>query len=364
MVRNLLRWCAVLGIGGVIAASCAPEEFIGGKCAVNWDCRSDLQNIPGSFCKNGKCSCEEGEDLCCFGGLFLPNGNPLGCEKHGDYRCRPWVECHPEVAECETPADCPPQADPRCGVATCTEGKCGFQILASDGPIAWQALGDCKTAYCDVSGEVIFKDDPADTPKTLDPCMVDQCLVAQPMSTPVFEGEACIDTIGLCDTVETATGPVLKCVECIFPDASPCAPGEGCIQGKCVPEACTNGKKDGMETSQDCGGPSCVPCKVGEFCLKGADCEQGVCQNSMCVAPTHADGVKNGTEAGVDCGCSTCSPCPNGESCTQAGHCQSGVCYSGKCQTPTCFDMVLNGTEQGVDCGGGCPIACPVKSSG
>jgi hypothetical protein len=371
MVRTYWRLCAVLVVGGLIVAACGSDSsiistdiYVGGRCHDDADCYEPWQHIPGSFCRNTFCSCEKDMALCCPGGLHDEDGNPLGCDEHGDYRCRPRLECHPEeAAACTTAADCPPPPDLRCGLATCTDGKCGVQLLSSGVPIAWQALGDCKAAHCDASGKVIFTDDLADTPKTLNPCIADKCLGSQPMSTPVAEGEACIDTVGLCDTVETATGPVLKCVECIWPDASPCAPGEGCIQGKCVPEACANGKKDGTETGQDCGGPSCARCKVGEFCLKGADCEQGVCKSSKCVAPTHTDGVKNGTEAGVDCGCDTCGLCPNGEGCTKPGHCQSGVCYAGKCQVPTCFDMVLNGTELGIDCGGGCPLACPVQSS-
>jgi hypothetical protein len=363
MIRRIGQICAVLFVGGLIAGACGDEIFVQGRCAEDDDCYTEWQFVAGSFCKSGRCSCEEGKELCCPGGLFAENGNPVGCEIPHDYRCRPRIECHPEEAECVTPAECPAPPDPRCGVATCTEGRCGVQLQSTQGPIAWQALGDCKTAYCDASGKVVLSEDIADAPKTLNPCIADKCSASEPVSTPVAEGEACIDTIGLCDTVETATGPALKCVECIFPDASPCAPGQGCIQGKCVPEACVNGKKDGMETSQDCGGPSCVPCKIGEFCLKGADCEQGVCKSSTCAAPTHVDGVKNGTEAGVDCGCDACDLCPNGDSCGKPEHCKSGVCYAGKCQTPTCFDMVRNGTEQGIDCGGDCPIACPGQSS-
>jgi hypothetical protein len=365
MVRSVWQWCAVSVVGGLIMASCGPEEFIGGKCSVDLDCHTELNNIPSSFCKDGVCSCDEGMALCCFGGRFEDNGRPLGCERPGDYRCRPWIECHPdEGSSCTTAAECPRPPDLRCGVATCTDGTCGVQVASQTEPIAWQILGDCKTAYCDASGRVVLKDDLSDPPKSLNACLVDSCQASTPVSTPVAEGEACIDTVGLCDTADTATGPVLTCVECIWPDASPCPPGEGCFQGKCVPEACANGKKDGMETGQDCGGPSCVRCKVGEYCLKGADCEQGVCVSSKCAAPTHTDNVKNGTEAGVDCGCDTCGLCPNGDGCTKPAHCQSGVCYAGKCQVPTCFDMVLNGSEQGVDCGESCPFACPVQSSG
>jgi hypothetical protein len=379
-----IKWCAggaaILAVGLLVPA-CSEDGFfqdytkpfyISGKCGgADEDCHTVYNNIPGSICYQGECICLKGMDQCCPGGEWDESGNPLNCTESDNYRCRPWDECHPSQSEpepepepeCITAADCPPPPDLRCGEATCEGGKCGLTIFFPAGKIAWQVLGDCKTAFCDETGNVVLVEDPSDVPKTSDACVVDSCQGPEPKHIPVGEGEACIDTTGLCVTEEISPSLVRKCVDCISPDFSPCAPEQGCWQNKCVPLSCTNGVKDGEESGQDCGGPHCVPCKLNQPCKVSADCEEGTCEGAACVPPRHNDWVKNDGETGIDCGCGEkCLPCPDGEGCIKPENCTSGVCYVGICLAPTCFDMVQNGSEQGVDCGGGCELPCPLQS--
>lgn len=388
MARFFVRAGVWMVAAGLVAPACSSGDiglltdyskdmYIGGKCGVDdEDCHTSWNDIPGSFCHEHECKCPSGMDKCCPGGQWDALGNPLNCKVDDNYRCRGWSECHPlpdmslppAKAECETAESCPRPPDLRCGEATCEKGKCGIKLFPNEGPIAWQSPGDCKTAYCDETGNVVLKEDTSDVPKTADPCLADSCKGSEPAHKSVGEGEACIDTTGLCYPTNTTSGPMLRCVECIFPYDSPCFLDHVCAGlglNYCVPPFCTNNVMDwdGGETDVDCGGPLCAPCPVTLSCFKGSDCLEGVCNFSTCAAPAHDDGVKNDGETGLDCGCTKCPICPDGEGCTQNEHCASGVCYIGKCQAPTCFDMVQNGVEQGVDCGGECELACPLQSS-
>lgn len=94
---------------------------------------------------------------------------------------------------------------------------------------------------------------------------------------------------------------------------------------------CSDGIKDGNETSKDCGG-GCGPCQPGEGCLVGADCQSKLCTGGTCLAPACDDKVQNEDETDVDCG-GACSPCQTDRRCTVSGDCQSGVCVAGVCKT-------------------------------
>ncbi|CAF1460888.1 unnamed protein product [Adineta ricciae] len=133
-----------------------------------------------------------------------------------------------------------------------------------------------------------------------------------------------------------------------------------CTNGTCQAPTCTDGVKNGLETSADCGGAACVSqsktCGTGLGCGSSTDCTSGVCTSGTCQAPTCTDGVKNGLETSVDCGGVTCvsqsKTCGTGLGCGSSTDCTSGVCTSGTCQAPTCTDGVKNGLETSVDCGG------------
>ena len=119
---------------------------------------------------------------------------------------------------------------------------------------------------------------------------------------------------------------------------------------------CLDGKKNGGETSLDCGGGECLPCTDGDGCDVGPDCESRVCSGGTCIAPGCTDQVANGEEIDVDCG-GPCPACGPDQACTGDQDCKSDACVNGFCQS-TCTDTAKGGDETGIDCGGsGCP-AC------
>jgi hypothetical protein len=122
---------------------------------------------------------------------------------------------------------------------------------------------------------------------------------------------------------------------------------------------CSNGVKDGDETSVDCGGAECPTCEVGRSCAHATDCTDGVCLNNICRASSCSDGMRNGQETDIDCGgAGTCKRCEPGQACASNADCSSSRCDGGgHCAIPTCADGVKNDGETDTDCGGTCP-AC------
>ena len=118
------------------------------------------------------------------------------------------------------------------------------------------------------------------------------------------------------------------------------------------PPTCEDGRKNGLETDVDCGGPHCEPCAQGGSCSFDRDCESNRCENKVCEAPTCDDGRRNGEETDVDCGGPLCEACDIGEGCVQAQDCESQFCYEGLCLEAQCNDGIQNGEESDVDCGG------------
>lgn len=120
---------------------------------------------------------------------------------------------------------------------------------------------------------------------------------------------------------------------------------------------CDDGKRNGDETDQDCGG-SCGPCANALICALASDCTSGVCTDQRCAAPTCTDATRNGNETDRDCG-GSCPPCLAGERCEAARDCTSGVCTDEACRAATCSDGVRNAAETDQDCGGPACNACP-----
>ncbi|MBK6848426.1 MAG: hypothetical protein IPG96_13175 [Proteobacteria bacterium] len=127
---------------------------------------------------------------------------------------------------------------------------------------------------------------------------------------------------------------------------------------------CGDGRRSGLETDSDCGGPVCAPCGDGLGCGQPRDCRSGVCPaaTQRCAAPSCADGVTNGTESDRDCGGSCPIGCAVGQGCGQGRDCLSASCNTAAtppvCAAPACSDGAKNGTETDIDCGGLCPERC------
>jgi hypothetical protein len=118
--------------------------------------------------------------------------------------------------------------------------------------------------------------------------------------------------------------------------ASQC-PTNVCQGGVCAAATCINGKLDGSETDQDCGGPECGPCLLGKQCVEPSDCSSGICKASVCDAFDCTDGKKNGSESDIDCGGSNCPSCGAGQACVNAADCGGAPCNSGKCKFEVTF---------------------------
>jgi len=138
-----------------------------------------------------------------------------------------------------------------------------------------------------------------------------------------------------------------------------------CISSQPAP-TCTDGKKNGLETGIDCGGPNCPPCPTCHDGIKngqetGIDCGGPDCEPCA----TCTDGKKNGLETGIDCGGPNCPPCPTCHDGIKNGL-ETGIdCGGPDCEPcATCTDGKKNGLETGIDCGGpNCP-PCPTCHDG
>lgn len=137
------------------------------------------------------------------------------------------------------------------------------------------------------------------------------------------------------------------------------APEGGLGTPICQLPSCHDGKKDGLETDIDCGGPTCAPCSPGQVCLGPSDCTSLVCSASTdggadaaagtCQAPSCTDGVKNGTETDVDCGGGTCPACIVGKQCIAPTDCSDDICMTGVCSCPVNMVIVPTNLPTGGD---------------
>ena len=140
-----------------------------------------------------------------------------------------------------------------------------------------------------------------------------------------------------------------------------------CADNMCQAASCIDSKKNGHETSINCGGDECAPCGDTLACILPRDCQSTVCTGGFCIPPNNHDNAKNGKETDVDCGKSTplgvdttAPTCKDTLLCIADGDCHSGKCVNNHCAVPTKTDSVKNGNETDVDCGTGPIVVDPV----
>lgn len=361
--RTRLQPLRLLALGGLfvfatslVPISCAetPDCPINGFCATTDDCHTSLNNYPGTVCNPavGRCVCERYDQIpCCIKGSTGPSDCQLDCRAPAECECPSGI-CEtntvyplPKPPECATTADCA-QPNPRCGAATCEEGKCKVTLLET--PLT-QLAGDCKVAVCTPTGELEERSDPSDILNDGNQCTTDVCTVDGPLSVPT--AGPCPESAGFCN----GRGECVECdkdTDCTSPGLPFCP-----RRGVCTASDCNDRVTSPLtlETDTDCGGSLyCDPCIAGQHCNVDTDCVDGVCLGSKCAIPTCDDGRHNGTETDMDCGSPSCPPCKDGLKCTLNTNCESGYCRLGTCEAPACDDGVRNGKETNVDCGGGC----------
>jgi len=149
--------------------------------------------------------------------------------------------------------------------------------------------------------------------------------------------ETDVDCGGICGATCKDTAPQQKCSA-----AKDCISGV-CKGNLCQPPACNDTIRNGNETDTDCGGAgingqkACPKCADKKQCAKNSDCSHNTCFGSnpgTCVSCM--DGTKDGTETDQDCGGPSCDSqnkrCALGKICVVAADCQSGYCAGGTCQ--------------------------------
>jgi hypothetical protein len=129
--------------------------------------------------------------------------------------------------------------------------------------------------------------------------------------------------------------------------------------------SCDDGRKNGMETSADCGGADCGKCTDGKSCVVNDDCESGSCSNAFsCVTPDCDDAQLNQDESDTDCGGAMCAKCGVGKKCNAPADCMSGMCDSaGRCAcvpTATCEADECGAKPDGC----GAMLMCPMCGDG
>ena len=211
-----------------------------------------------------------------------------------------------------------------------------------------------------------------------------QCSPATCSDYRVDQTETDIDCGGIC---ADATSPKrcddnLKCLvneDCKSSLCNRCNINDVCTgsTGTCTPASCPDGKLNGTETDQDCGGPNCsIKCPDNSNCAQGSDCVSKVCTGNICQPPTCTDGQINGTEtdqspSGVGCGGGKCDKCADSYHCLYdtdcldgsclGKDCSSGSCIPGTCLVPGCGNGQLDTGETAIDCGG--PTCNPCDSN-
>jgi len=137
---------------------------------------------------------------------------------------------------------------------------------------------------------------------------------------------------------------------------------------------CSDSTKNYDEGDADKGGSCYTKGGTGDSCNISADCESRICTSHVCVAPTCSDGKLNGGESDQDCGgnewySNGCSACASGKYCGTDSDCSSNRCdYGPGYTTPktcgSCSDSVKNGSETDVDCGGNTYASWPLSGCG
>ncbi len=116
-----------------------------------------------------------------------------------------------------------------------------------------------------------------------------------------------------------------------------------------VTDACADGVVSGMESDLDCGQVCTTKCALDRLCSAPADCESGLCHatTGRCVADACADGRRSSGESDVDCGGSTCATCASSRGCGTDGDCVSGACRGSVCVPTFALGVAVTGVPLG-----------------
>ncbi len=294
----------------------------GDFCTVNDVCAAGMCMAgPARTCPPATPFCNEDLNMCveCL--------SPANCSD--DNPCTNDV-CSPEGV-CSNPNNTAPCADDGnvctddvCGggvcthpfnTASCTDGLfCTRTERCQNGVCTVTAIRECPLGTiccedldacleCCVPADPICDDD--------NDCTADMCSVT-PGPPPMA---MCVNSpvTGSCeDGLFCTAGDMCVDGECVAGTASPCEPGETCVE------------------DQD----MCIACEMPEDCDDMNECTQDFCEEGMCVYMNES--------AGTACGNAESGPCDNRDTCDGSGVCQPNNVPNG---TPCDDGMFCNGDD-------------------
>lgn len=314
--------------GGVCSTACA----VGKSCLIINDC------VMGSACINQTCASGSCSNA-------LKDGLETGVDCGNDAGCGP---CD-RGQGCMTGADC--FANSICAANTCVAMTCTNGV--KDGNETDVDCGGPDCARCQ-SGQA---------------CMArTDCVNVNRCESGICSPAACNNFRKDANETDVDCGDAAGCGPCEnkkgCATGADCRAGSICSSGLCVLPTCTNGVKDGGESSIDCGGSDCSPCQIGQYCTNHGDCFQQ-CTNNACAVVECSNGQKDLNESDVDCGGSSlCLRCAPLKMCTVSSDCaMNNVCSNGICAAMGCANGVKDGSETDIDCGGGSCNACVLSKA-
>jgi hypothetical protein len=210
--------------------------------------------------------------------------------------------------------DCNKDADCAAESTTCAPQSCVGKFCRIDFAAVRSSCTEDGGKFCDGKGHCVICVDTTDCPLSPTLCQSPTCSAAGACGVEnAAKGATCSDNGG--EVCLNGT-----CVPCNT--TNDCSPGNTCQNHACVGE-CTDGIKNGNETSTDCGGGSCPPCPVGSDCGNNNDCVSGAaCSAGVCVQCganyNQPCGDCNGVFA-CDGTCTIPDPPNFGEPCGQCG---------------------------------------------
>jgi hypothetical protein len=289
------------------------------QCADNADCSQKNQVCAANVCvDSGKCT-------------------PGDAGASSGPQCKPGQVCSPagECVECVADKDCT-------GGNHCFSGTCRTPCASDNACLAKNQLCDKTLGAC----VDCLNDKGCDTLQycKAGSCVADVCAqgVKSCVGNSIVEctanGDGILPPVACADGTQCVkSGTNATCEVPTLPDG-----------GKPPPASCADGKKNGTETDVDCGG-ACPKCADGLLCGVATDCTSGVCEaactgllcfpgtrDKVCRPAQCSDGVKNGAETSIDCGGADCSRCAVGDTCKANADCQSNICTGGKCVAAAC----------------------------
>jgi hypothetical protein len=141
-----------------------------------------------------------------------------------------------------------------------------------------------------------------------------------------------------------------------------CEKGLFCFQNKC--SGCSDGIRNGDETSVDCGASmrhpitgrvssmslGCPGCPEGKSCLADADCKSNQCDKVSNTCSSCFNQKTDGSETDIDCGGSKCHRCSLNQKCAKGSDCKTDLCVGEKCVKPVSNDCGSDSTAWALTC--------------